>query len=228
MTTVQLRNIEVCAFDAYGTLFDYASAAERCKEALGPDWQTVSDLWRRKQLEYTWLRSLMGRYVDFWYVTSESLDYALGAVKRHDPVLRATLMQQYLSLSCYPDVVDTLKNLRAAGIRLTILSNGSPTMLTAAVNSAGISRMLDGVFSVDAVQIYKPHPSVYRLVVDKTGVAPEKVCFVSSNGWDVVGAACFGFQAVWVNRFGQPRDNLPAQAAAELTTLRDLPALLGH
>lgn len=228
MTTVQLRDIEVCTFDAYGTLFDYASAAERCKQTLGPDWQTVSDLWRRKQLEYTWLRSLMGRYVDFWYVTSESLDFALAAVKRQDPLLRATLMQQYLNLPCYPDVVDTLKALRAAGMRLTILSNGSPTMLTAAVNSTGISRLFEGVLSADAVQIYKPHPSVYRLVVDKTGVTPDKVCFVSSNGWDVVGAACFGFQAVWINRSGQPKDNLPAKPVAEVTTLRDLPALLGH
>jgi 2-haloacid dehalogenase len=172
MTASQIRDIDVCVFDAYGTLFDYASAAMRCKDALGADWVGVSELWRRKQLEYTWLRSLMGRHADFWHVTGESLDYVLAVYKRQDPSLRALLMQQFLSLDCYGDVKEMLEKLRAAGMKTAILSNGTPTMLTAAVNSTGISRLLDGIYSVEKVGIFKPHPSVYQIVVDAFGVVP--------------------------------------------------------
>ena len=227
MATAQIRDIDACVFDAYGTLFDYASAALRCKDALGADWQAFSDLWRRKQLEYTWLRSLMGRHADFWHVTGESLDYALAAFKRNDPALRALLMQQYLSLDCYPDAVAVLKRLREAGVKTAILSNGSPTMLTAAVNSSGISRLLDGTFSVEKVATYKPHPSVYQIAVDELGVPAGRVCFLSSNGWDAAGAAAFGFRVVWVNRDGMPVEKLPGHPEAEVASLADFPALLG-
>jgi 2-haloacid dehalogenase len=215
-------------FDAYGTLFDYASAARRCQHALGTDWQPISELWRRKQLEYTWLRSLMGRHADFWHVTGESLDYALAVFDRNEPSLRALLMQQYLDLDCYPDAGATLEHLRGIGIKTAILSNGTPTMLTAAVSSAGISRLLEGVFSVEAVGTYKPHPSVYQIIVDAMKVAAKRVCFLSSNGWDVAGAAAFGFRATWVNRDGSPREILPAHPEAEIRSLAELPALLGH
>jgi 2-haloacid dehalogenase len=227
MAAAQIRDIDVCVFDAYGTLFDYASAALRCKDALGADWAAFSDLWRRKQLEYTWLRSLMGRHADFWHLTGESLDYALAAFKRRDPTLRASLMQQFLSLDCYSDVGVMLTRLREAGLKTAILSNGSPTMLTAAVNSSGIARMLDGAFSVEKVGVYKPHPSVYQIVVDELAVTANRVCFMSSNGWDAAGAAAFGFRTVWVNRNKMPVENLPAHPEAEIPTLADLPKLLG-
>lgn len=224
----QIRDIDVCVFDAYGTLFDYASAARRCQHALGADWQPFSELWRRKQLEYTWLRSLMGRHADFWHVTAESLDFALTVFNRSDPSLRALLMQQYLDLDCYPDAGATLERLRSLGMKTAILSNGTPTMLAAAVNSAGITRLLEGVFSVEAVGTYKPHPSVYQIVVDAMKVTAKRVCFLSSNGWDVAGAAAFGFRATWVNRDGLPREILPAHPEAEIKSLVELPALLGH
>jgi len=222
-----LQDIDACVFDAYGTLFDTGSAAARCKEALGADWTTVSELWRRKQLEYSWLRSLMGRHADFWHVTGESLDYALAVAKRSDPVLRAMLMQQYLSLDPYPETEETLRRLKAKGMKTAVLSNGTPTMLTAAVNSSGLSALIDASLSVEAVGVYKPHPSVYQVAVDKLGVAAARVCFLSSNGWDAAGAAAFGFRVVWVNRNGAPTENLPAMPERQITSLAQLPALLG-
>jgi 2-haloacid dehalogenase len=222
-----MQDIGACVFDAYGTLFDYGSAAARCKDALGADWERLSDLWRRKQVEYTWLRSLMGRHTDFWHVTGESLDYALAAVKRQDPALRATLMQQYLSLDPFPEVPVMLQRLKAKGMRVAILSNGSPTMLTAAVNSAGLSTLIDMALSVEAVGVYKPHASVYQLAVDKLGVPAQRICFLSSNGWDAAGAAAFGFRVAWVNRGGMPQENLPGVPERQVRTLAELPALLG-
>lgn len=226
-TSSPLQDIGACVFDAYGTLFDTASAAARCKDALGGSWSLMSDTWRRKQLEYTWLRSLMGRHIDFWHVTGDSLDYALATVKRNDPALRAMLMQQYLSLDAYPEVAGTLQRLKDKGMKTAILSNGTPTMLTAAVNSAGISASLDGLYSVEAVGVYKPHPSVYQVAVDKLGVPAARICFLSSNGWDVAGAAAFGFRAVWVNRSGTQPENLPASPERQIASLAELPALLG-
>jgi 2-haloacid dehalogenase len=222
-----MTDIGVCVFDAYGTLFDYGSASARCKEALGPDWQAFSDLWRRKQLEYTWLRSLMGRHTDFWHVTGEALDYTLDFFKRQDPALRALLMQQYLNLDAYPEVPAMLQQLKAKGLRSAILSNGSPTMLTSAVSSAKLGPWLDASLSVETVAIFKPHPSVYQLVVDKLAVPANRVCFMSSNGWDIAGAAAFGFRCVWVNRTGAPLENLPAQPERQIKTLAELPAVLG-
>jgi 2-haloacid dehalogenase len=222
-----LLDVQACVFDAYGTLFDYASAAARCKDTLGADWQAFSDVWRRKQLEYTWLRSLMGRHIDFWHVTGESLDYALALFKRQDPALRALLMQQYLNLEPYPEVPDMLRQLKDKGMKTAILSNGSPTMLTAAVNSAGLSEFVDASLSVEAVGVYKPHPSVYQLAVDKLATPAGRICFLSSNGWDAAGAAAFGFRVVWVNRSGAPPENLPASPERQITSLAQLPALLG-
>lgn len=222
-----MTEIGACVFDAYGTLFDYNSAAARCKTALGNDWQTLSELWRRKQLEYTWLRSLMGRHSDFWHVTGEALDYALGALKRSDPGLRALLMQQYLNLDPYPEVPAMLEHLKARNMRAAILSNGSPTMLVAATNSAKLTSLLDAVLSVESAGIFKPHPSVYQLAVDKLGLPANRMCFLSSNGWDAAGAAAFGFRAVWVNRGGAPEEILPGRPERQIKTLAELPALLG-
>ena len=227
MTGGKIQDIGACVFDAYGTLFDYASAAARCKEALGADWAALSELWRRKQVEYTWLRSLMGRHIDFWHVTGESLDYAMAALKREDPAVRALLMQQYLNLDPFPEVPAMLQRLKDKGMRTAILSNGSPTMLTAIVNSAGLSSLIDMSLSVEAVGVYKPHPSVYQLAVDKLGVPAGRICFLSSNGWDAAGAAAFGFRVVWVNRAGTPSENLPASPERQIKSLAELPALLG-
>ncbi len=225
--THRITDIDACVFDAYGTLFDYASAAARCKDALGKDWQALSDLWRRKQLEYTWLRSLMGRHADFWHVTGESLDYALAVLGRDDPALRALLMQQYLSLDTFPEVPAMLGRLKQGGLKTAILSNGSPTMLTAAQNSTSLSRLIDASLSVEQAGIFKPHPSVYQLAVDRFATQPNRISFFSSNGWDACGAAAFGFRAVWVNRYKQPAERLPAQPEVVLDTLADVPELLG-
>jgi len=227
MTAGKMQDIGACVFDAYGTLFDYASAAARCKDALGADWSTLSDLWRRKQVEYTWLRSLMGRHTDFWHVTGESLDYAMASLKRQDPALRAMLMQQYLNLDPFPEVPEMLRRLKDKGMRTAILSNGSPTMLTGAMNSAGLSTLIDMALSVESVGIYKPHPSVYQLAVDKVGVPAGRICFLSSNSWDAAGGAAFGFRVVWVNRAGAPAENLPASPERQIKSLAELPALLG-
>jgi 2-haloacid dehalogenase len=227
MTNSPLTGIQACVFDAYGTLFDYAAAAARCKQALGADWSAFSDLWRRKQLEYTWLRSLMSKHADFWQVTAESLDFTMAAFARSGAALRAQLMQQYLSLDCYPGVAALLQRLQGAGLKTAILSNGSPSMLAAIVNTAAIGRLLDAVLSVESVGVFKPHPSVYQLAVDRLGVAPNQICFVSSNSWDAAGAAAFGFRVAWINRANAPRDNLPAVPEIEIASLDELPALLG-
>jgi len=221
-----LSGIAVCVFDAYGTLFDIERITAGSKGALGDRTTALHELWRLKQLEYTWLRSLMGRHTDFWHVTGESLDYALGALGLPDPALRARLMEAYLAPPVFPDAVATLEKLRAAGFRLAILSNGSPTMLTSATANAGLFELFDAVLSVEAVGVYKPHPSVYRLALDKFNCHPSQIAFVSSNGWDIAGASAFGFQALWVNRRAAPREALPAGAHAEVKTLAEIPALL--
>lgn len=228
MTTAILAPIDACVFDAYGTLFDVHSAAARCRDALGDRADRLSALWRRKQLEYTWLRSLMGRHADFAQVTAEALDYALAAVGSADPDLRRRLLDMYRRLDAFGEVPEVLGRLRRAGLPTAILSNGSPAMLDSAVGSARLGDLLDMVLSVESVGIYKPHPSVYRLAVDRLGVPAGRICFLSSNGWDAAGAAQFGFRVVWVNRYGQPPERLPAGPEALLEDLSGLPALLGH
>jgi 2-haloacid dehalogenase len=217
-----------CVFDAYGTIFDVASAARRCRDALGAKADALSALWRTKQLEYSWLRSLMGRHADFWQVTGEALDYALGALGiAAGAGLRQRLMDAYLEIEAFGDARLALEALRRAGRPASILSNGSPRMLAAAAGSAGIRHLLDHLLSVEEVGVYKPDHSVYQLAVDRLGLAPGQICFVSSNGWDAAGAASFGFVAVWANRSGAPRERLPAEPRAEITSLDALPALLG-
>lgn len=225
--TLNERHIRACVFDAYGTLFDVMAAAEPERAALGDAMQPLAQLWRQKQLEYTWLRSLMGDYADFWQVTGDALDYALEALGRTEPGLRARLMDVYLRLNTYPEVPAVLHRLGRAGLVRAILSNGSPRMLSAAVANAGIDRELATVLSVHDLKIYKPDPRVYQLAVDRLGTPPAEICFLSSNAWDVAGAAYFGFQAVWVNRFDQPAERLPGKPAAMLGDLNQLPHLLG-
>lgn len=226
MTSV-LRDIEACVFDAYGTLLDLGSATARVAAELGDKAETLGAVWRTKQLEYTWLRSLMGRYADFWQVTGDALDYALETVGLSDPGLRARLMAQYRALDAYPDVAPALARLRAAGLRTAILSNGAPDMLAAGVASAGLDRHLDAVLSVDALGIYKPHPSAYQLACDHFGLDRRRIAFVSSNPWDVAGAASFGLRVVWLNRFGRAAERLPGTPEAVIEGLDALPSRLG-
>jgi len=227
MSESAFAGVRACVFDAYGTLFDVHSAVGRHRARLGDKADRVSALWRQKQLEYTWLRSLMGRYVDFWQVTGEGLDYAFDACGVNDPGLREDLMNAYLALDCYPEVAGVLGALKERGLVTAILSNGSPAMLEAGARGAGISDLLDAVLSVDEIRIYKPDPRVYRLASDRLAVEPGQVSFQSSNAWDAAGAAAFGFRVAWVNRFGQARERLPGTPDAEIDTLDRLPALLG-
>ena len=223
---MKLTGIKACVFDAYGTLFDLDSVVSACRDVLGDKVAPLSDLWRRKQLEYSWLRSLMGRHTDFWHVTGESLDYAFAALGLTDPSLRARLMETYLAPPAYADAVPALKALHGGHLKLAILSNGSPSMLTSATKSAGLNDYLDDVISVEDVGIFKPHPSVYRLAIERFECQPAQIAFVSANGWDVAGAAAFGFQVVWANRRAAPREILPASAHAEIKDLTGLPGLL--
>jgi len=219
--------IQACVFDAYGTLFDVHSAVGKHRPRLGVQADAISALWRSKQLEYTWLRSLMGCHADFWQVTGDALDYALEAHNISDTVLRDDLMTAYLQLNCYPEVPEVLTLLKQAGMQTAILSNGAPHMLEAAVRAAGLEALIDINLSVEEVGIYKPDPRVYRLAEQRLGLAPAMISFQSSNAWDAVGAAGFGFRVAWINRFGQHRERLPYGPDAELNTLSELPSILG-
>lgn len=228
MTTPLLPNVQACVFDAYGTLFDVGSAAQRAQRGLGARWQPLADTWRTKQLQYTWLRSLAGHHADFWQVTGDALDFALASAGIDEPALREELMTLYLSLTAYPEVSDSLARLAARGLRLAVLSNGSPAMLASAVEHAGLAGLFDAVLSVEEVGVYKPHPSVYQLPVERLGLPADRMCFVSSNGWDAFSAKAFGYRAAWCNRLGQPPERIPAQPDAEVRTLAALPGLLGR
>lgn len=227
MSGTDFTDIKACVFDAYGTLFDVHSPTAKVAASMGGRADAVSKLWRQKQLEYTWLRSLMPVHVDFWQVTGDALDYALEANGIDDPALRNQLMQLYLTLDAYDDVRPTLEALRASGFKTGILSNGNPAMLDAAVKSAGLASHLDEVLSIESVGIYKPAPSVYQLAVDKCGVSDRsQICFVSTNAWDACGAANFGFSVAWMNRFGMAAERLPGTPRAVIGGLDELPPLL--
>ena len=223
----KIEDIGACVFDAYGTLFDVNAAAARCKDDLGDKAEALSALWRTRQLEYSWLRSLMQEYVEFWQLTGDGLDYAMAALGIEDATLRERLMDVYMRLDPYPEVKDVLTVVKGGGLKTAILSNGSPKMLNSAIENAGINDVLDDSFSVDSIGVYKPHPSVYQMAVDGLDVEAGRICFMSSNAWDASAAANFGFRVVWVNRFGQPQERIPGQHEQEITTLETLPALLG-
>jgi 2-haloacid dehalogenase len=221
-----LTGIRACVFDAYGTLFDVNSAAAKLAGEIGERWLKLAETWRAKQLQYTWLRSLMGAHADFEQVTGDALDFALAQVGIADADLRRRLMALYFTLDTYPEVPGMLRRLKAKGLKCAILSNGSPAMLDAAVKSAGIAADLEAVLSIEAAGIYKPHASVYRLATAHFNVAPAQVLFLSSNGWDAHGAAHFGFRVFWVNRFGQPPERLPGAPERTLSDLAGLPELV--
>lgn len=227
MPSAALARTDACVFDAYGTLFDILSATNRCRDVLGDKTPALGALWRTRQLEYSWLRSLMGAHADFWQVTGESLDYAMASLGIENPPLRERLMQLFLNIEAYPDARRVLEALKRASRPAAILSNGTPEMLKAAVGSAGIGALLDHMISIEDAGIYKPHRSVYELATRRLDLPAERICFVSSNGWDAAGAAHFGFQAVWANRGGLPRERLPGTLGAEIPSLDALPGLLG-
>jgi 2-haloacid dehalogenase len=222
-----LGGIGGCVFDAYGTLFDYAAAAAGCRDLLGDRADALTALWRDKQLQYTWLRAVQGRHADFWQVTGEALDFALERLDLRGPGLRDRLMSLYLTLHPFPEVADVLRRLKTGGRRTAILSNGTPAMLRAAVDNAAVGDLLDHVLSVEEVAVYKPHPRVYQLAVDRLGLTPGAILFVSSNAWDAYAASAFGLKAAWCNRYGQPREHLPGDPDREIRSLTGLPPLLG-
>jgi 2-haloacid dehalogenase len=223
---VRLEGVRAVVFDAYGTLFDVASASERERAALGDRWQPLAELWRAKQLQYTWLRSLMGRHADFWRVTGDALDFALESLGIADPALRLRLMSLYERLGAYPEARPSLEGLRAQGLRLAILSNGAPRMLAAAAESAGLAPLLDAILSVEDVGVYKPSPSVYRLALDRLELRPAEIAFVSANGWDACGARAAGLRVAWCNRSDQPRERIPEAPDVEIRSLAELPAIV--
>jgi 2-haloacid dehalogenase len=212
-------------FDAYGTLFDVHAAVRRHADRVGPDAALVSEVWRAKQLEYSWMLSLMGRYRDFWTLTEEALDYALARVPSADKTTRDDLLAAYSACDAYPEVPAVLKGLKERGARLVILSNGTPRMLANACRNAGLSDVLDDVISVDEIRVYKPDPRVYDLVTTRYRLFPAAVSFQSSNRWDAAGAAAFGFRTVWVNRNGLPEEYNEVRPAAVLPSLEGLLAL---
>ncbi len=222
-----LEGVRACVFDAYGTLFDLASAAAACEAAPADRRAALSGLWRDKQLQYSWLRSLQGRYVDFWNVTGDALDYTLDSLGLADTGLRDQLMALYRRLSAFAEVPATLRALRGAGYATAILSNGSPAMLAEAVTAAELDALFDAVLSVDALRVFKTDPRVYQYALDRLGLAAGEVAFVSSNGWDAYAASDFGLRVVWCNRYGQRRERLPGAPDFEIRTLAELPPLLG-
>ncbi|MGR3492792.1 MAG: haloacid dehalogenase type II [Shimia sp.] len=224
--------ITTCIFDAYGTLFDVSAAARNAAKApeakaIAETWPLLASEWRRKQLEYTWLRASAGMHKDFWEVTQDALDWAMEAQDLHDAALRRRLLDLYFELAAYPEVPEMLVALKQAGKSTGILSNGSPEMLGAAVASAGITEQLDAILSVEDVGVFKPARAVYDMVGERFGAVPSEVLFVSSNGWDAAFAAAYGFTTIWVNRGAEPVDRLPGQPDRIFTDLTQIPDLVG-
>ena len=222
-----MNGIKACVFDAYGTLFDFGAAARKCRDILGDDIEKLTALWRDKQLQYTWLRVAQGRHADFWQVTGDALDFSLETLGIERPGLRDRLMALYLTLDPFLEVPDVLRRLKAAGMRTAILSNGTPKMLDAIVKAAKLDALLDAVLSVEEVGVFKPHPKVYQLAVDRLGVPASAISFQSSNAWDAYAASAFGMKVVWCNRYRQRPERLPGDPDREVQSLAELPALMG-
>lgn len=209
-------------FDAYGTLFDVHAAVRKHAESIGPDGQLLSEIWRAKQLEYSWIRTMMGAYKDFWSLTEEALDHAFARVPSADKSLRTQLLEAYFKLDCYPEVPSVLKALKNGGAKIAILSNGSPDMLASAVKNAALDEIIDDVFSVDSLKMFKTAPQVYDMVTTSYRLYPDAISFQSSNRWDIAGATKFGFRTVWINRAKMPDEYLdlkPAMILPDLTSL---------
>ena len=218
---MKIENVKACVFDAYGTLFDVNSAAEKCKEKLGSRWEGFANSWRTTQLEYTWLRSLMKKHKNFWEITEDSLDHTMETFKIKKE-MRNELLNLYKKLSPYTEVVDCLKVLKDKRVKLAILSNGTPDLLNELVKSNNIENYFDDIFSIESVGIYKPAASVYEIPIKKYNCKPENICFMSSNTWDVSGGGVFGYKAVWVNRFNKIFDKLSYKPKYVINNLKEL------
>ena len=220
-----MKNIKAIIFDAYGTLFDVNSAAEKCKDKIGAKWEGFANFWRTTQLEYTWLRSLMGRYKDFWQITEDSLDKSMKTFKI-DASMKNELLNLYKVLSPYKEVSETLKKLKVKNFKLAILSNGTPSLLKELVESNNLDDLFDDLFSVEEVGIYKPNSKVYDLPIKKYKIKNNEVAFLSANTWDVSGGGNSGFHSIWVNRNNNIFDNLDYKPTHQVKDLSELVGLI--
>ena len=216
-----MKKIKVIIFDAYGTLFDVNSAAEKCKEKIGDKWESFANYWRTTQLEYTWLRSMMKRHKDFWQVTEDSLDKSIK-VFNIDPSMRNELLNLYKILSPYKEVPETLKTLKEKKFKLAILSNGTPSLLDELVKSNHLDNLFDDIFSIEQVGVYKPSSRVYDMPIKKYNINKSEVAFLSANTWDVSGGGNYGYQSIWVNRNNNIFDNLDFKPKHQITDLNKL------
>ena len=220
-----MKNVKAIIFDAYGTLFDVNSAAEKCKDKIGDKWEPFANFWRTTQLEYTWLRSLMGRHKDFWQITEDSLDKSMKAFKI-DFSMRDELLNLYKVLSPFKEVQETLKTLKEKKLKLAILSNGTPSLLNELVKSNNLENLFDDIFSIEEVGVYKPNSKVYDMPVKKYKIRKDEIAFLSANTWDVSGAGNFGYNSVWVNRNNAVFDNLDFKPKKEVNNLTHLLELI--
>ena len=220
-----MKNIKAIIFDAYGTLFDVNSAAEKCKDKIGDKWEPFANFWRTTQLEYTWLRSLMGRHKDFWQVTEDSLDKSMKAFNI-DSSMKNELLNLYKILSPYKEVSETLKALKEKKFKLAILSNGTPSLLNELVKSNNLNDLFDDIFSIEEVGVYKPDSKVYDIPVKKYKIKKDEITFLSANTWDVSGGGNYGYQAIWVNRNNNIFDNLDYKPTSEIKSLKELTNLI--
>ena len=216
-----MRNVKAIIFDAYGTLFDVNSAAEKCKDKIGDKWEPFANFWRTTQLEYTWLRSLMGRHKDFWQITEDSLDKSMKSFNIN-PSMKNELLSLYKILSPYKEVPETLKTLKEKKFKLSILSNGTPSLLNELVKSNNLNNLFDDIFSIEEVRIYKPNSKVYDMPVKKYKIKKDEIAFLSANTWDVSGGGNYGYQAIWVNRNNNIFDNLDYKPKLEIKNLSGL------
>ena len=216
-----MKNIKAIIFDAYGTLFDVNSAAEKCRSKIGDKLESFANYWRKTQLEYTWLRSLMGRHKDFWQITEDSLDKSMQAFNINK-AMKNELLDLYKILSPYPEVKETLEKLKEKRYKLAILSNGTPALLNELVKSNGLQNLFDDIFSIEEVKIYKPSSKVYDMPVKKYSIKNEEVAFLSANTWDVSGGGNYGFTSIWVNRNKNIFDNLDYKPKNEISGLNQL------
>ena len=220
-----MKNIKAIIFDAYGTLFDVNSAAEKCKDKIGDKWEPFANFWRTTQLEYTWLRSLMGRHKDFWQVTEDSLDKSMKAFNI-DSSMKNELLNLYKILSPYKEVSETLKALKEKKFKLAILSNGTPSLLNELVKKNNLNDLFDDIFSIEEVGVYKPDSKVYDIPVKKYKIKKDEIAFLSANTWDVSGGGNYGYQAIWVNRNNNIFDNLDYKPTNEIKSLKELTNLI--
>ena len=218
-------NIKAVVFDAYGTLFDVNSAAEKCKDKIGDKWEVFANYWRTTQLEYTWLRSLMKRHKDFWQITEDSLDKSMMAFNI-DPKMKDELLNLYKVLSPFQEVPETLKTLKEKNFKLAILSNGTPSLLNQLVKSNNLDNLFDDLFSIEEVKIYKPDSKVYDLPIKKYEIKKNEVAFLSANTWDVSGAGNYGYNAIWVNRNNNIFDYLDYKPNNQIKNLTELTSLI--